>query len=63
MSIKDKIDEAATLLQKVKKFDDLMLGNSFTDATVIDMKQSAKDVCDEAKGDIDDIKSEIDGWS
>lgn len=63
MSIKDKIDEVAILLQKVKKFDDLIFGNSFTDATVLDMKQSAKDVCDEAKGDIDDIKTEIDSWS
>ena len=63
MSIKDKIDEVAILLQKVKKFDDLIFGNSFTDATVLDMKQSAKDICDEAKGDIDDIKTEIDSWS
>lgn len=63
MSIKDKIDDAAFLLQKVKKYDDLILGNNFTDATVLDMKQNAKDVCDEAKADIDDIKTEIDGWS
>ena len=62
MAINEKIEEIKLLLYEVRKHSDLVIANSFEDATVLDMQQNAKDICDAAKGDIDDIKTEIDTW-
>lgn len=63
MSISTKIDEISSLLQKIRMSDVLVADNGFEEVTVADMKSVAKDLCDEAKDDIDDIKGIIDEWS
>ena len=63
MAINEKIEEIKLLLYEVRKHSDLVIANSFEPDTVSDMKGNAKDICDEAKVDIDDIKTEINSWS
>jgi len=63
MAIKDRVDGAKRLLDKVSLYNRLVIENSLEQDTIDDMKGNAKDICDDVKAEIDNIKSEIDQWS
>ena len=63
MVIDQRINAARGLLDMVKKYSDLIAANDFLAATVTDMQENAKDTCNLIKAEIDDIKTEINGWS
>ena len=62
MAIETRINRIATLLNRVKKYADLVTADNFENQTLADMKGNVKDILDEAKGEIDLIKSEVDNW-
>jgi len=62
MIVETRINRVVTLLNRVKKYGDLVTADNFENQTLADMKGNVKDILDEAKGEIDEIKSEVDNW-
>jgi len=62
MTVETRINRVVTLLNRVKKYGDLVTADNFENQTLDDMKGNVKDILDEAKGEIDEIKSEVDNW-
>ncbi len=54
-SVKRKLEDVVALGDQVKK-------SGFSEATVTDMKDHAKTHCDNAKLEIDSMKTAIDNW-
>jgi len=63
MGIDDRIEEVRRLLERVRSYNRLVFSDNFEPGTIADMKGNAKDICDQAKAEIDEIKDEIDQWS
>jgi len=62
MAIESKIDGVKRLMERVHDYQHMIEADSFEPPTVEDMKGNAKDLCDAAKAEIDNIKAEIDSW-
>lgn len=62
MSIEDRMAAVKRLLDKVASYDHLITTDNFEPDTIDDMKGNAKDICNVAKTEIDQIKAEIDQW-
>jgi len=62
MAIESKIEGVKRLLERIREYKRIVEADSFEPATVDDIKGNAKDLCDTAKSEIDDIKAEIDSW-
>ncbi|GAI07663.1 unnamed protein product [marine sediment metagenome] len=62
MTIETRINRVVTLLNRVKKYADLVSTDNFEKQTLADMKGNVKDILDEAKDEIGEIKSEVDNW-
>lgn len=60
--IGQRVEQVLRLLDKVRSYDRLITSDSFEPDTISDMKGNAKDICKQAKDEIDLIKSEIDEW-
>lgn len=63
MGIDDRIEVIKQLLEKVRSYNRLIIYDNFEPLTVEDMKGNAKDICNQTKAELDEIKSEIDQWS
>lgn len=63
MAIGDRVDGVKRLLDRVHDYEHLIVADNFEPATIDDMKGNAKALCDAAKAEIDNIKSEINQWS
>jgi len=63
MAVEDRIAVVQALLDGIKRYARLVQGNSFTEDTLSELKGNAKDVCNEAKSEIDSTKTDIDNWS
>ena len=62
MAIEDRIIQVKHLLYRVSNYNRLVASDSFEPGTIDDMKGNAKSLCDQAKAEIDNIKSEINQW-
>lgn len=62
MAIDARINRITTLLNKVRKYSDMVTADSFENTSINEMKVNVKDILDEAKGEIDLIKDEVDNW-
>jgi len=62
MSVINKVNAVTRLLERINDYERIILADGFEAATVVDMKSNAKDLCDAAKAEIDNIKTEIDSW-
>ncbi len=51
------------LMDRLDDYQRMIDGGNFETPTIDDMKGNAKNLCDVAKGEIDNIKSVIDAWS
>ena len=60
--IQDNIRNIKRLLEKLEAYDNLITGDNFEPATVTDMKENAKGVCNQIKAEVDQIKAEIGQW-
>lgn len=63
MAIDDSIEVIKQLLEKVRSYNRLISSDNFDPLTIEDMKGNAKDICNQAKTELDEMKSEIDQWS
>jgi len=62
MSIESKTDGVKRLLERVLDSKRIVDADNLETATVDDLKDNAKGLCDSAKLEIDNIKDEIDSW-
>jgi len=62
MALQDSIEKVKQALNRVGVYGNLIAQNNFLPGTIDDMKNNAKDLCGEAKAEIDEIKKEIDKW-
>lgn len=62
MAIETRINRVVTLLNRVKKYSDIVSADNFENQTLADMKGNVKDILGEAKDEIDEIKAEVDNW-
>ncbi|MBA7681076.1 hypothetical protein ES703_89404 [subsurface metagenome] len=62
MTIEIRLERISKLVGRVRVYDKLVTEDSLQSATVDDMKDNAKDLCDEIKTETDLIKNEIDKW-
>ena len=62
MTIEIRLERISKLVGRVRVYDKLVTEDSLQSATVDDMKDNAKDLCDEIKTETDLIKNEIDNW-
>jgi len=62
MTVETRINRIATLLGRVKKYADLVITDNFENQTLADMKGNVKNILDEAKDELDEIKSDVDHW-
>lgn len=63
MMIGERIGRILNLLERIRRYERVITADNLEPATVDDMKGNAKDFCDQAKAEINQIKSEIDEWS
>ena len=63
MAIEDRVNGVKRLLERVVTYHALVVANTLEPSTDADMQQVAKDACDDAKAEIDNIKAEIDDWT
>jgi len=61
-TIEIRLERILKLVGKIRVYDKLVTEDSLEPATVDDMKDNAKDLCDEIKTETDLIKNEIDKW-
>ncbi len=62
MAISESVDKVGVLLEKVRIFNRVVEDNELEPDTVADMKGNAKNFCDQAKTEINNIKNEINAW-
>lgn len=62
MAIEARIKEIWVLLDRVKRYNDIITNDSFELHTIENMKGNAKAICDQIKDEVDNIKDEIDEW-
>lgn len=60
--IDTRINKITNLLARAKKYSDIVMSDSFENQTLDDMKGNVKDIVDEAKVELDQIKHEVDNW-
>ncbi len=63
MAIDQRAREVSLLLDRINSYDRLILADNFEPNTVSDIKNNAKDICNQIKSEVDLIKGDIDGWS
>ena len=62
MAIEDRVERVKVLLDRIRVYNTLVHQNDFKPDTVGDMKGNAKEMCDEAKSEVDQIKVEVGQW-
>lgn len=60
--IRSRIDAVKRLLDKILAYEQMIEADNFEPDTVEDMKGNAKGLCDAAKNEIGNIKTEVDQW-
>lgn len=63
MSIEGKIAEVRATLDRLHSYQRMINAGNFEQATVDDMRGNAKDLCDDVKSIINQIKAEVNQWS
>ncbi|MBA7615791.1 hypothetical protein ES703_23077 [subsurface metagenome] len=62
MAISARCSRVAALLDRVKRYNAIVKGDSFSNGATGEMKDNVKDIIDKAKDELDQIKSEVDSW-
>jgi len=62
MSIESSCSEVVLLLDRIKRYNTIVRGDSLTPDTINEMKTKGKDFADDAKSKLETIKDEIDTW-
>ncbi len=62
MTVSEKCDRVSALLEKIKRYDTIVRADTFGNEAMDDLKDNSKGIADEAKDELDEIKSEVDNW-
>ncbi len=62
MTIEVRIERIRGLIDKIRRYNRLIVEDSLEPTTLDDMKGNVKDICDEIKTEADQIKAETDQW-
>jgi hypothetical protein len=62
MAIPERCDRILALLIRLKRYDTMVRQDTFTNSARGEMKQNCKDLIKDAKGELDEIKSEVNSW-
>ena len=62
MTIPEKCDRVSALLERLKRYDAIVRGDSFSPEAMDELKNNAKGIVDEAKDELVEIKAEVDNW-
>lgn len=62
MAIETRINRIATLLSQVKNCNSLVAGKEFQNSTKDDLQDYTKNILNEVKAEVDQIKTEVDSW-
>lgn len=60
--IQARIDRIATLLSRVKQYNDIVMADTFQNAAMREMKDNVKNIVDEVEVEVAVIKQEVDNW-
>ncbi len=63
MSIEENVAQVRSGLDRLSQYEHMIDADNFESDTVDDMKGNAKDICDQLKARINDIKDAVDQWS
>lgn len=62
MAISARCSKISVLLDRVKGYNVIVKGDSFSNGATGEMKDNVKDILDEVKDEVDLIKDEVDNW-
>lgn len=62
MTISEKCDRVSALLTKIKRYEAIVVGDTFGGDAMDEIKDNTKSIADEAKAELDLIKDEVDSW-
>ena len=60
MAVEDRLGTVHQHTEGIRRYARLIISNTFTPETLAELKGNAKDLCDNAKAELDLIKNEID---
>jgi len=60
MSVEDRLGIVQQQIERTRRYVRLVIGNTFSPDTLDELKNNAKDLCDDAKAELDLVKNEID---
>jgi len=62
MAIPERCSRVSTLLDRVKRYNVIVKGDSFSNDATSEMKDNVKYILDKVKDELDLIKDEVDSW-
>ena len=62
MAIEVRVERIRGQIDKIRRYNQLVVEDSLLPATIEDIQGNAKDLCNEIKAEADLIKTEIDQW-
>lgn len=62
MAVQDRLERISKLVDKIRRYNQLVVEDSLEPTTVVDMQGNVKDLCNEIKGEADQIKTEVGQW-
>jgi len=62
MAISARCSKVSALLDRVKRYNVIVKGDSFSNGATGEMKDKVKDILDEVSTEVDLIKDEVDNW-
>ena len=63
MAVEDRISQVLEQLERLRRYTRLVINDGFSDATLTELKTNAKTICDDIKAEVDQIKTDINGWT
>lgn len=63
MAIENRVERIRKLLDKIRRYNQLVVEDSLELTTLSDLKGNVKDLCDQIKDEADQIKAEADQWA
>lgn len=62
MSIENSCNKIQESLARIRRYNTVVKNDNFSQEALGELKDNCKNICDEAKSELDTIKDEIDTW-
>lgn len=63
MAVENRVERIRQLLDKIRRYNQLVVEDSLELTTLADLKGNVKDLCDQIKDEADQIKASADQWA